>query len=78
MICYKASQHYVAVFWCQSTKRWTFFDDRLVEEKEDWLQVANFLLQDGRLGLVETENKRWDLTENNGAGQFLKIYPLVN
>jgi len=47
MICYKASQHYVAVFWCQSTKRWTFFDDRLVEEKEDWLQVANFLLQDG-------------------------------
>lgn len=53
MICYKASQHYVAVFWCHSTKRWTFFDDRLVEEKENWLQVANFLLQDGRLGLTK-------------------------
>eukprot|EP00434_Breviolum_minutum_P017486 symbB.v1.2.015433.t2/scaffold1121.1/size137196/1 len=47
MICYKHSQHYVAFFWCAARKRWTFFDDRIVEEKDDWVSVANFLLAEG-------------------------------
>lgn len=49
MICYKHSQHYVAFFWCAARKRWTFFDDRIVEEKDDWVSVANFLLAEGSL-----------------------------
>ncbi len=56
MICYKHSQHYVAFFWCAARKRWTFFDDRIVEEKDDWVSVANFLLAEGSLVWREVES----------------------
>lgn len=42
MICY-CGMHYVALFWCPAKKRWIFFDDMCVKEKEDWTAVVNLM-----------------------------------
>lgn len=42
MICY-CGMHYVALFWCPAKRRWIFFDDMCVKEKEDWTAVVNLM-----------------------------------
>lgn len=42
MICY-CGMHYVALFWCPARKKWIFFDDMCVKEKEDWTAVVNLM-----------------------------------
>ena len=43
MICY-FGMHYVALFWCPARKRWIFFDDTSVCEKEDWNAVTKLMM----------------------------------
>ena len=49
MICY-CGMHYVALFWCPAKRRWIFFDDMCVKEKEDWTAVVNLMTAGQCLG----------------------------